>query len=130
MRTHEDRRDITILRADKLLLKVAVERMRGVDQTDYSEAAITNMLRELGVDLVVFQPGFWEDLRQMARFASILHTPDFERVATFEIPGTVSHADKQIEIYRPTYRVARPRRELQLEMPIIRDRFSGRISSR
>lgn len=127
LRTHEERRDIVTLRADKLLLKVAVERSRGVAEQDYDQAAIAGLVRELGVDLVVFQPGFWEDLREMARLGAVVHSPDFERVASFDITGTVAHVDKRIEIYRPTYPVVRTRRELQLDMPIIRGRFKGMI---
>jgi hypothetical protein len=127
LRTHEERRDIVTVRADKLLLKVAVERSRGVGQQDYDEAQIAKLIRDLGVDIVVVQPHFWDDLREMARFGTVIHSADFERVASFDISGTVDHPDKKIEIYRPTYAVERTRRDLQLDMPIIRDRFKGSL---
>ncbi|MFZ0694665.1 MAG: hypothetical protein WAN51_11045, partial [Alphaproteobacteria bacterium] len=119
---------VSIVRADKLLLRVAVERSRGVGQTDYDKQAIAQMLRDLGVDLIVYQPGFWEDLRQMARFASVLHMPDFEQVSSFDITGNISQSDNNIvEIYRPTYHVEHTNRTIQLDMPIIRDKFQGPI---
>jgi 4-amino-4-deoxy-L-arabinose transferase-like glycosyltransferase len=127
LRTHEERRDISTLRADKLLLSVAVERVRGVAQRSYSEAEIARMLREYGVSLVVDQPGFWTDLAEMRRFESVLHTPDFQEVARFDITGTEAHPDNLIEIYRPTYAVTQSSRSLKLDMPIIRDTFQGRI---
>ena len=37
LRAREDRRDISTLRADKLLLHVAIERRRGVGDVGYSE---------------------------------------------------------------------------------------------
>jgi len=128
MRTHEERRDIITLRADKLLLKVAVERLRGVQQTNYDQHEIAKMLRELGVDMVVYQPGFWEDLRQMARLAEVLHTNDFEKIAMFPISGTVNHTDQELEIFRPTYPVDRTRRDLQLDLPIIGRQISGDLA--
>lgn len=127
LRTHEERRDIVTLRADKLLLKVAVERSRGVGQQDYDEAGIAKLLRDLGVDLLVVQPGFWDDLSEMARLGAVIHSADFARVASFDITGTIDHPDRVIEIYRPTYPVARTSRDLQLDMPIIRDRFKGTL---
>jgi hypothetical protein len=125
MRTHEERRDISTLRSDKLLLRVAVERERGVGQADLDDKQIADALRDYGVGLIVVQPNFWSDLREMARFSAVLRTPDFERVASFAITGTVAHLDHTIEIYKPTYPVEQTRRALQLDMPIIGETFHG-----
>jgi hypothetical protein len=129
LRTHEERRDISTLRADKLLLRVAEDRIRGVGQASLDEKQIADALREYGVSLVVVQPGFWTDLREMARLSAVVHTPDFERIASFDITGTGGHTDHQIEIYKPTYPVEQTRRSLQLQMPIIGDSFKGNIGS-
>jgi 4-amino-4-deoxy-L-arabinose transferase-like glycosyltransferase len=127
LRTHEERRDIWTIRADKLLLRIAVERIRGVNQANLNEKQIADALREYGVNLVVFQPDFWTDLREMARLSAVLHTPDFERVASFGITGTAPHLDNKIEIYKPTYPAEQLRRALQLPMPIIGDTFEGNV---
>jgi hypothetical protein len=129
LRTHEERRDISTIRADKVLLRIAVERERGVGQADLNEEQIAAFLRDFGVSLIVVQPGFWEDLREMARFSAVLRSPEFERIAQFAITGSVAHSDKSIEIYKPTYAVEQTRRPLHLEMPIIGDTFSGTIGS-
>jgi hypothetical protein len=129
LRTHEDRRDISTIRADKLLLRIAVERERGVGQADLSEEQIAAFLRDFGVSLIIVQPGFWEDLREMARFSAVLRSPEFERVAQFDITGSVAHTDQSIEIYKPTYTVNQARRTLRLEMPIIGDTFRGTVGS-
>ena len=128
--TPPERRDIATLRTDKLLLDVAVERLRGVNQKDYGEAAIAKLLRELGVSLVVFQRGFWRDLREMARFAAVMNTRDFQRVASFDITGTVPHTDRVIEIYKPTYPMEQKKRGLGLDMPIIGDEFKGDVGTK
>jgi hypothetical protein len=130
LRTHEERRDISTIRADKLLLRIAVERERGVAQANLSEQQIATFLRNFGVSLIIAQPGFWEDLREMARFSAVLHGPEFERVAQFDITGTVARTDRSIEIYKPTYKVEKTQRALQLEMPIIGDSFRGTVGSR
>ena len=129
LRTHEERRDISTIRADKLLLRIAVERERGVGQADLSEEQIAAFLRDFGVSLIIVQTGFWEDLREMARFSALLRTPEFERIAQFDITGSVPHTDKSIEIYQPTYKVDQTRRALRLEMPIIGDTFRGTVGS-
>ena len=127
LRTHEERRDIWTIRADKLLLRIAVERIRGVSQANLDETQIADALREYGVRLIVFQPDFWTDLREMTRLSAVLHTPDFERIASFDITGTAPHLDNKIEIYKPTYPAKQLRRALQLPMPIIGDTFHGNV---
>lgn len=126
MRTEEDRRDISIIRADKLLLNVAVERLRGVQQKDYDEAAIGDLIKRVGTDLIVVQPGFWNDLTEMARFEAVLQTTSFEKVKSFEITGAIGHYDgNRIDIYRPLYPVDKTSSALQIEMPIIGGKFEG-----
>jgi 4-amino-4-deoxy-L-arabinose transferase-like glycosyltransferase len=129
LRTHEERRDLWTIRADKLLLRIAIERARGVAQTDSDQKHITAALRDYGVSLVVAQPGFWTDLREMARLDAVLHTADFRRVASFPITGTVAHTDPLIEIDEPTYPVQPARRVLGLDMPIIGQSFKGKIGA-
>lgn len=130
MRTHEERRDISTLRADKLLLRIAIERIRGMGQADYTQDEIAKMLRDLGVDLVIYQPGFWEDLREMSRLAAVIQSPAFARVASFGITGKLGSNDAdQIEIYRPTHPVEGVRRSLQLDLPIIRQKVEGTIGA-
>lgn len=129
LRTHEDRRDLWTIRADKLLLRIAIERLRGVGQANLNEKQIADALRDYGVGMVVAQSGFWTDLREMARLEAVLHTADFVRVADFGITGRAEHPDREIEIYQPTYSVDPPRRRLTLDMPIIGQTFRGAIGS-
>jgi hypothetical protein len=135
LRTHPERSDITIIRADKLLLRIAVERLRGVGQADYSEAEIAAMLRDYGVSMVVAQKDFWLDLTQMARFAAVLNGPDFARGPAFPLGGTLSSNDgkyvsggARVELFTPTYPVEPPSAGLVIDMPFIGNRFKGRIN--
>ena len=127
LRAREDRRDIATLRADKLLLRVVVERRRGVSETGYSEDEIAQMIRDLGVSLIVAQDGFWDDLTEMKRLEDVLARPQFSAVAHFSIGGTMGGIDKSFTLYQPTYPVAPGKSEIGIDMPIIGDKFQGQI---
>jgi hypothetical protein len=135
MRSREDRRDIITIRADKILLRVAVERERGVVQTDEDEVGIADTIRSLGVDLVVAQAGFWTDLRQMARLEHVLNSPLFERVAEFPLGGDLSTSDGAgreggalVFVFRPTYKVEAHRNATRIEIPVISGHVEGRVA--
>lgn len=127
LRMREDRRDIATIRADKLLLRIAIERRRGVGEADYSQAQIASLIRTLGIDLVVAQDGFWADLIEMRRLANVLAGPDFTPVAHFTIGGTMGRTDKSFTIYRPNYPVEQKARTLELDMPIFGGKIGGQL---
>jgi len=136
MRTHVERGDITILRADKLLLRMAVTRDWGVQQTDLDQQEIAVLLRKYGVAMIVAQRGFWDDLRQMRRFTEVIQSADFSRVAQLDISGVLSSNDgntgsghNTIEILRPTYAVEPPQGHIDIDMPFISTRFHGTLKT-
>ena len=119
MRTHEERRDLTVVRADKMLLNVAVRRELGVKEHDLSEADILSQIHDLNVSYLVVQPGFWNDLAVMQRFERVLAADQFEEVARIATPNNVKAYEKELVIYRnkaPSGRRAGPRK---LDLPII-----------
>jgi hypothetical protein len=124
IRTHDERRDLSVIRADKLLLRVAIERVRGVEQTSYSEGQMLALLRERGIGLIVAQDEFWSDLDQMAKFSALLQQPTFQRLASFPVTDPGHEDDRVVTIYRPTYAVGPPRNGIELEMPVIGEKFS------
>lgn len=126
LRTRSDRRDIVVLRTDKLFLNVlAGERQRGVRQTDLTTAQVPALIRELGVNLIVIQPGFWTDLPPMAGIERTVKGSDFTRVAVFPISGNMPHEDRLIEVRMPRYEVVRVRHGLTLNMPMMGGTLSG-----
>ena len=135
LRAHEERRDIITLRADKLLLRIAVERERGVRQTDLDEAEIAAMLRQNGVGMVVAQAGFWDDLREMNRLNRVLAAPLFKEVATFRLSGALSDNDGAdraggplVRVLRPTYPVEPPRGLVHIDIPFIHTWIEGSLA--
>jgi Dolichyl-phosphate-mannose-protein mannosyltransferase len=124
MRTQE-RHDISILRADKLLLRIAVERERGVREATLDQEQIAQELHDLGISLVAAQPDFWSDLRVMRDLSAVLQGPNFKEIARFAITGQRNPGEETIVIYQPTYPVIQTPRTLSLEMPIINQIFRG-----
>ncbi len=127
LRAREDRRDLRVLRADKLLLKVAVRREIGVQEMGYSEDEIADLLNRYGVRYVVAQPDFWTDLVEMQRLQAVLRSPRFEEVARLPITGNVPHVDQELVVYRNLGPVAPPGAAIQLDLPIIGRSIGGTI---
>ncbi|MFT3736572.1 MAG: glycosyltransferase family 39 protein [Rhodocyclaceae bacterium] len=119
MREREDRRDLTVVRADKILLRVAVRRALGVEEKPLSEADISDQLNKLGVKYLVVQPGFWNDLAAMQRFERVIASPQFKQVARFDTPANYPAHEKELVIYENLGPVATGPREQSIDLPII-----------
>ncbi len=127
MRTIETRRDISILRADKLLLNVAVRRTLGVQQQPLSEQEIGDLLDKSGVSYVVAQDDFWTDLPVMARLQSLLRSPHFAEMTQIPIVANVPTEDTNLRIYRNLGKVAPGPHTVDLHLPIIGETVKGTI---
>lgn len=119
MRARTDRPDLSVVRADKLLLKVAVRRELGVEEKQLTETEISDMLNRLGAHYVVAQPGFWDDLVAMQRFERVLASAQFERVATIPTPANFNAHEKELVIYRNLGKVAEHSERINIDLPII-----------
>lgn len=119
MRAREDRRDLSVLRADKILLSVAVRRELGVEEKDLSESEIAQTLNDNGVHYVVMQPGFWTDLEAMRRFERVMATPQFEEVARIATPANHKAHETELVVYRNLGKVGPKPDKLNIELKII-----------
>jgi hypothetical protein len=119
MRAREDRRDLSVVRADKLLLSVAVRRELGVKEKELDEAAIAARIDSLGIEYVVAQPGFWNDLAVMQRFERVLASDQFEEVARIPTPANYPAHEKELVVYRNRHPVAQGGGQREIELPII-----------
>lgn len=120
MRAQQSRPDISVIRADKLLLRVAVRRELGIEQKAMEEPEISNTLNTLGARYVVVQPGFWNDLEVMRRFEHVLASAQFERVATIPTPANHDAHEKELVIYRNLGDVAKTAGHISIELPMIK----------
>jgi len=127
MRTHEERRDISIVRSDKLLLRIAVRRSLGVEQKLMSQDEIQSLLNGLGAQYVAAQPEFWTDLEAMRRFENVLHSSHFQKLRTFTMPANYPAQEKQIIVYKNLDPVSDKPRQLNIELPMIGKNISGTV---
>lgn len=100
LRARDGAKNFAVLRSDKLLLNYAVYREWGLKQVSVTEPQIANLLNRYGVQYIVDQPNFWQDLKNMQSLQNVLHTAQFEKVADFPITGNILHHDTHIEIYK------------------------------
>ena len=124
LRTREDRRDIATVRSDKLLLKVAIERARGVKEADYTEEEIAKLIDGIGASYVVAQQGYWADVPVMARLQRVLDSPHFEKVKTVAFGPNPEHPNAFLNIYRNRSPVA-PHGGRTIDLPTIRRSIEG-----
>ncbi|MBY0341737.1 MAG: glycosyltransferase family 39 protein [Rhodocyclaceae bacterium] len=119
MRVREDRRDLVTVRADKLLLKVAVRRELGVEQKSYSEAEIVQMLNGAGIRYVVAQHDFWTDLEVMARLQRVLNSEHFTEVGRIATQANYPVSDTLLVIYRNNAALSGAAKRMDIDLPII-----------
>lgn len=127
MRTLENRKDITTVRSDKLLLSIAVRRELGVKQNNFSEAEIASLLDRDGVTYVVAQDDFWTDLPVMKRLQDVLRSPHFQKVAEISVTSNITAPDHVLSIYRNLGKVNPHPGPLQLDLPIIGKKVKGKL---
>ena len=137
MREHAERRDLTLLRAAKLLLKIAVDRSLGVVQVDLDEAGIKQMLKDHGVAMVVAQRNFWRDLREMSRFENVLRSNDFRLVTSFPVTGQLVKDDGpdasgigMVDIFVPAYPIEPLKGPIIIDLPIIGAKVTGQAAKK
>ncbi len=128
LRTHEERRDLSVIRADKLLLRVTIRRGLGVRERNMTEAQLADTLSRLGVHYVINQPNFWDDIENMKMLQRLLASPQFEEVASFPIVSNRSHLDKEVKVYRNRSAVLEGDRSLELHLDIIGTTIRGGIN--
>ncbi|MEM8987206.1 MAG: glycosyltransferase family 39 protein [Pseudomonadota bacterium] len=129
MRAHSDRPDLSIVRADKLLLRIAIRPGLGVEQKDYARDEIQQMIGDLAVHYVVAQPDFWTHLEQMDRLQTVLRSDAFEEVARFRTPANYNAQEKELILYKNLGEVAEGPVEITNELLIINRNVSGTIAN-
>lgn len=129
-RARSDRADLAVVRADKLLLRVAVRRELGVEEKTFSEPEIAAMIGDAGAYYIVAQVDFWTDLQVMQRLQSVLRSEQFEEVARIEVGTNLPNEDRELRIYRNKGQVASPPKRMDLDLPIIGRTISGAQTSK
>ncbi|MET0104959.1 MAG: glycosyltransferase family 39 protein [Sedimenticola sp.] len=129
MRAYSGRPDLSIVRADKLLLKISVRRSLGVEQKRYSEDKISKLINNTGVHYIVAQPDFWTDLDQMAKLQRVLKSSQFEEVRRFKMRSNYNAQEKELVVYRNLGEVATGPVRITNELPIIGRKIQGTLGN-
>jgi hypothetical protein len=127
MRTVESRRDITTVRADKLFLLIAVERVRGVKERPVTEAQMGALLNNAGVSYVVAQDSFWTDIPTMARWNNVLKSRHFKEVATIPVVASIDTSDKMLRIYKNQEKYNPKPPTIKIDLPIVGRSLVGHL---
>lgn len=119
LRTHTDREDLSVIRADKLLLRVAVRRSLGVKEQEVGESQLRNMINDYGVHYIVSQPNFWDDLENMQMLQRVLGSAQFQEVWSTPVTSNKPHQDRQLKIYKNLGPVSKEKKKMTLHLDMI-----------
>jgi hypothetical protein len=129
MRTLDPARAYTIIRADKLLLRISIRRTLGVEEKPVDPEGIGELLNSHAAGYVIAQRDFWTDLPSMRAFQNTLEGGQFSEVQRIAVGANVPHADRELRIYRNAGPLADPPAKLRLDLPIINRSFEGGIGA-
>jgi len=128
VRTTPECKNLTVIRADKLLLRVRMVRsMFGAQELGVSEDQFRQMLEQYGVSYIVIDPKFWGDLPSMQMLARLVHKDQFKLLTTIPISGNDKHDDLQLEIYRNLGPLSTGKRLLRVEIPVSGITIEGQV---
>jgi len=130
VRTLQDCRNLTVIRADKLLLSLRGNRfLFGVKDLGVTEQQFQQMLGQYGVRYVVAQPNFWSDLQSMQMVSRVLHRDQFKLLTTVPIIGDGEPDEAELEIYQNLSPAAQRRTSIQFDLPAFGLTIRGNIGT-
>lgn len=119
MRAIGDRPDVDVIRADKILLNIAIRRSTGVEQKHLTRSQIAKRITQQKASYVVAQDDFWTDLVEMQRLQSVLHSKQFTPVAHYRMKTNFNAHDKAITVYRNNAELPAKRPARSIDLPAI-----------
>ena len=112
-------KNLTVIRADKLLMRVAINRsLFGVQEFGVSEVKFRSMLEQYGVRYIVIEPDFWPDLKSMQMLASMTHQGQFRLLTTIPISSNRERIRSNLEIYENLGPLSVGKNTLRVELPV------------
>ncbi len=120
VRSMPECKNLTVIRADKLLLKVAIHRdLFGVQEFGITEARFKEMLGHYGVHYIVIEPDFWPDLKSMQMLVALLHQDQFKLLTQIPVLSNRERITTVLEIYENTGPILQGGRNLlKVELPV------------
>lgn len=123
MRTQE-RQDLSVIRADKLFLNIAVMPGLGLNPRDVPSDEIAAMMNRYGISHIVTVPRVWAEAPVMARLDEVLHSAQFEEVARIPVTGPVE--ERELVVYRNLGTLADPPANPSISLPAVGMTLSAR----
>lgn len=119
VRSRPECKNLTVIRADKLLLRVAIDRrLFGVQEYGISEVKFKDMLQRYGVRYIVIEPDFWADLKSMQMLVGVLHESQFRLMTKVPVTSNREHIKSDLEIYENLGPVSQGKNVLRVELPV------------
>jgi hypothetical protein len=116
VRALADRQDLSVIRADKVLIRVQVLRELGIEGKDLTDDQILDKIKTLGIKTIAHHVGFWSDVPIIARFEALLKTSAFTEVARIPLRANVRTSDAtEMVVYKPAFPVADGRPKMPIE---------------
>ena len=119
IRSTPECKNVTVIRADKLLMRVAIHRdLFGVKEFGVTEAKFKGMLGHFGVHYIVVEPDFWADLKSMQMLVGLLHQDQFKLLTKIPIVSNREHILSSLEIYENLGPLSQGKNVLKVELPV------------
>jgi hypothetical protein len=129
MRAIGNRPDVSIVRSDKLLLRIASRRELGIEEKNYTIEEIAELINKYAIHYVVAQPDFWIDLEQMRLLQTLLESEKFEEIQRFKMEANYNADEKELVIYRNLGDVAAGPINIKNELSLIGRTISNNNSN-
>jgi hypothetical protein len=100
LRANPNRRDVSVIRSDKLLVNVVMRRADGLTEVPMDKAGIRNLFRDYAIDTIVFDPDFWSDLKNFQMLKDVLLEPTFIELKQIPVVSNVPISEKRLIVYR------------------------------
>ena len=125
VRAHSERDDITVLRADKLFLNIAILPELGLDPVTLSAKQINNQLIRYGVSYVVSDEKSFVETNVIRSLVKLLQGDQFERVSVIPIEGTPLIKIDKLVIYRNKAQLPADPAKPSLKIKVIDRKIKG-----
>ena len=121
-------KNLTVIRSDKLLLRVAIHRdLFGVKELGVAEANLKEMIGRFGVRYIVIEPDFWNDLQSMQMLVRTIHEDQFKLLTTINAVNNREHNGSRLEIYQNLAPISREKNTLKVELPVSGISVEGKV---
>jgi hypothetical protein len=117
LRQLNDKRDDVVLRADKVLVSIAVQRNFGTQSHVGGEEDIRALIKRYGIEFILVEQPDLVGVKEFGMLHALMQQPDFERVKVLPITADGgAPAPDRVEVYR--YREHQPADSATIVIPL------------